>query len=71
MDCSHQAPPSVGSLGKNPGVGCHALLQGKSSPILQATKIRLSEIDFSQIKPLADGQVGFDFGLLDFAIHAL
>ena len=25
-----QAPLSVGFLGKNPGVGCHALLQGSS-----------------------------------------
>ena len=28
MDCSHQAPVSMGSPGKNTGVGCHALLQG-------------------------------------------
>ena len=25
---AHQAPLSMGSPGKNPGVGCHALLQG-------------------------------------------
>ena len=28
MDCSHQAPLSMGFPGKNTGVGCHALLQG-------------------------------------------
>ena len=29
MDCvAHQAPLSMGSPGKNTGVGCHALLQG-------------------------------------------
>ena len=28
MDCSHQAPLSMGFPGKNTGVGCCALLQG-------------------------------------------
>ena len=28
LDCSRQAPPSMGFPGKNTGVGCHFLLQG-------------------------------------------
>ena len=29
---AHQAPLSLGSPGKNTGVGCHLLLQGSSQP---------------------------------------
>ena len=74
---ARQAPLSMGSPGKNTGVGCHALLQGNFptqesnlcillSPVLQADSLLLSHC--GSPNPTTEEYLHYDISLLTYII---